>query len=71
MGLREEARRSLRERVGQVERSGAGRRTDEQSSRPTMGQEQGGNKVSNLNLRGKESSALIASVLGWNSTTHY
>ena len=38
---------------------------------PTTGQEHGGNKVANLNIRGTESSALIAAVLGWNSTTHY
>ena len=51
--------------------SGAGQRTDYHSPRPTMGQEHGGEKVANLNLRGTESSALIAAVLGWNSITHY
>ena len=51
--------------------SGAGRRTDEHSHRPTTGQEHGGEKLANLNLRGTYPIALIAAVLGWNSTTHY
>ena len=63
--------RSLRERAGQVEQGGAGRRTYGHSTRPTTGQEHIGKKLSNLNLRGTEYSALIAAVLGWNSTTHY
>ena len=29
------------------------------------------NNLVTLNLRGTQSSALIAAVLGWNSTTHY
>ena len=70
-GSREEARRSLWEQASQVERNGAGRRSDDQSPRPTTGQEHGGNKAANLNLRWTESSDLIAAVLGCNYTTHY
>ena len=51
--------------------SGAGRRTDEHLPRPMTGQEHDENKLSNLNLRRTESSALIAAVLGCNPTTHY
>ena len=49
----------------------AGQRTDEHSPRPSTGREHGRNKVANLNIRGTESSSLIATVLGSNSTTHY
>ena len=61
----------MKESQGASGSSGAGRRTDEHSHRPTMGQENGRNKVANLNLIWTESSALISAVLGWNSTTQY
>ena len=54
-----------------MKRIGAEWRTDEDTPRPTMGQEHGGNKLEILNIIGTESSDLIAAVLGWNSATYY